>query len=266
MSIEEQPGRGAGGRARTSIPLQLPTPARVRYARNTIRQVVCEIRFPTLLELETETPVQIQKALRKEYPGYSKELSVQFSPTNEPQSISRHMFTSRDNRWRFALRASAFSLETTSYDRFEELAGRIDTILSRVAPHLDTDFFTRVGLRYINILPTNSPDCTGWVNPSLLAPIATGAWGEPSHFFQEIRGLTATAHYSFRHGLAQQDGSDVHGYMLDSDVYSEATELSETMSRLADFHKANYSIFSWSLGPLAKEYLGGSTEPNEGKS
>ena len=48
----------------------------VEFERNFIRTVVCELRFPTLLEIEQRDPVGLQHALRAEFPFYEKQHSV----------------------------------------------------------------------------------------------------------------------------------------------------------------------------------------------
>ena len=52
--------------------LKLPNINKIKYQSNFIRLAVCELRFPTLLELETKEPAKFQAAIRKEYPYYTK--------------------------------------------------------------------------------------------------------------------------------------------------------------------------------------------------
>jgi hypothetical protein len=50
--------------------LRLPEVERAQFKKNFINTAVCELRFPTILEYETKQPVELQRALRKEYPEY----------------------------------------------------------------------------------------------------------------------------------------------------------------------------------------------------
>lgn len=56
--------------------LNVPYEESVRYDSNFIRAAVCEFRYPTLLELEENPPIKLQRSLRKRYPHYSKERGV----------------------------------------------------------------------------------------------------------------------------------------------------------------------------------------------
>ena len=50
--------------------LNVPEQPRVVYRRNLIRLATCEVRFPTILALETAAPESFQKAIRKVYPHF----------------------------------------------------------------------------------------------------------------------------------------------------------------------------------------------------
>lgn len=135
---------------------------------------VCELRFPTLLELENQKPVGFQRALRKQYPLYEPKLDVSLELGGTATTAHNHVMRSKDRRWAVSLRPAAIGLETTHYTNFEELEKRLRDIM-QVAPALiDSDFYTRVGLRYVNALPISQQGLDGWVNPSLVAPLVDG--------------------------------------------------------------------------------------------
>ena len=91
--------------------LELPVVESVRYGRNFIDTCVCEIRFPSNLELETKPPVKLQKRLRKQYPHYAQEQNLHFSPGDTTQT-AKYRLSSRDRSWTVALSAAAIALET----------------------------------------------------------------------------------------------------------------------------------------------------------
>jgi uncharacterized protein (TIGR04255 family) len=160
--------------------LSLPQAERVRFERNTIRQVFCELRFPTLPDLENDLPRDFLKSIGKEYPVYEHGMGLKIGITDKgmeqiPQGTHRLHSRKRDRTaW---VRSSSFGVETRDYLDFETFHTQIITVMDGLTPHLDTDFFTRVGLRYLNVFPTDPNDITDWVNEALLGPFATDVLG-----------------------------------------------------------------------------------------
>ena len=243
--------------------LSVPTVSSVRYQRNFIQTCVCELRFPSLLELESKPPVGLQKQLRKEYPLYEEQRHVDIGPPGQVKhEPNRYVFRSKNRRWSISLRSSSIALETTAYKDFGDFADRLASMIEKSAALLDTDFFTRVGLRYINRVPIESGDLEGWINAALVLPLTSGAFGDLSRCFCEVQGLTDFGSYSFRHGTDSEDGK-VRGYYLDYDYFAESVPVVETSPLLKNFNELNFCFFSWSLGQKAFDWLGTGTPKNK---
>ena len=229
----------------------------VHFERNFIRTAVCELRFPTLFELENVPPPAVfARELRKEYPIYESQADLDVSAAKVAKSHA-HVFISRKSKWKVSLRASAISLETSHYDSFPEFRERLAFVLDKAKKVIDSDFFTRVGLRYINAIPFGNEDVSSWINPALVGVLSAGVYDDIKECSQRIIGVTSYGGYLFRHGLEQ--GHQSKSYVLDYDFYSEDVPVVETLSVLDDLHQREFSMFSWALGERAKEYLGPST-------
>jgi uncharacterized protein (TIGR04255 family) len=234
--------------------LSVPAVNPITYSRNFIRQAVCELRFPTLLALEQgEPPIDFQKVLRRAYPHFERKAQLVIEGT-EAKPRYRYLFKSRDQHWFASLTSSTISLETTQYTEFSELHRRLRTLVDDVKELLDTSFFTRIGLRYINVLPTKDRDVKGWVNDDLVRPLTQGTYGDPVTFWQEVRGSCEKGFYSFRHGLMPDD-SEARPYVLDFDLYQENVEFGDLDKVLDELHTNGFAIFSWTLGPQALDWL-----------
>lgn len=232
--------------------LAVPEAKPLVYPRNFIKMAVCEVRFPTLLELETRPPVEIQAALRKEYPLYDSSHDLSLQPSGLGQE-ARHTLQSKDRRWQVVLKPSALAVGTSHYSGFDELKERIENVLRATLTLLDTDFFTRVGLRYHNALPTTERALEGWVNPLLIAPLSSGVFGDVERCWQDIRGRTEVGGYTLRHGVVPESAG---GYLLDLDLYAETVEAKDAPPLIERMHTMCYSVFQWALGPKALEHLG----------
>ena len=236
--------------------LNVPAEDSVRYGINFIKTAVCELRFPTLLEIEDKPPIKFQSALRKHYPYYTEEHGVSLTQGAAPSSSGkRYRFESKKKDWTIALKANSISLETNSYIDFKDFYKRFQLMLDTVGGLLDTDFFTRVGLRYINSVPLpgndmDSKDIHKWINPVLVAPLKGGELGTLTMFNSEIGGHTDGGKYTFRHGFARGNSPDKESisYMLDYDYFQDGVEYNDVYRIISEFNSQNFNLFKWSLG------------------
>ena len=235
--------------------LNVPKTEPVRYKRNFIETCVCELKFPTILELETKPPVGLQRKLRKKYPVYTPGHSFEVGPTGDATKEIRYNFKSKNARWNVGLRSYSIALETTGYIDFGDFMTRLRFMLSQSKSLLDTDFFTRVGLRYVNKVPIDDGILRNWINPALISPLASGELGSLEKYYNEMRGHSEFGQYSFRHGT-QVQGDDISFYMLDYDYYEENVAVEEVEHLLYNFNRTNFSLFIWSLNHKALNWLG----------
>ena len=59
-------------RARQENIMPFPESKRVVYQQNPLVEVICQIRFPTILQIGSEEPTAFQNSVRAEYPLYEK--------------------------------------------------------------------------------------------------------------------------------------------------------------------------------------------------
>lgn len=245
------------------IPLNVPVESSVRYKTNFIKTAVCELRFPTLLELESTPPTKHQAALRKLYPFYSEGQEMNIGPGGSATTTKSYLFESKKKDWTITLKPSTLSLETSKYTDFNDFYDRLKEMLDAIGDLLDTDFFTRVGLRYINHvnLPGNSmdrKDIAKWINPVLVAPLETGELGTLIMFRCEVGGHLEDGKYTFRHGFTNSPNQEKDSltYLLDYDYFKEGVEYSDVFTIIKHFNSQNFNLFRWSLGEESRKNLG----------
>jgi uncharacterized protein (TIGR04255 family) len=235
-------------------PLGVPQAEPCEYEQNFIKLAVCELRFPVLLELEQTPPFSFQKSLRTTFPIYDRTTNVTVGPTSGVET--QYNFRSKDQGWAVALKAHSLTLETTAYKTFEDFIKRLGFVMEQARPVFDSDFFTRLGLRYVNELPVGSGAIEGWVNPDLVRPLVNNVFGDVDSIWQEVRGLADGGSYAFRHGLAPVAGANTLRYFLDVDFFRDTVEVAEVMKTLHQLHSQSFSLFSWALGDKARDALG----------
>lgn len=234
--------------------LNVPDVDRVEFERNFIRLAVCELRFPTLLEFQQECPPDFQKLMRKRYPHYERGANISLLPSGERHSETRYIFRPIKQDLTVSLRPFAISIETRAYKHFEMFLEQVEWVVQQAVTIIDSDFFTRVGLRYINVLPVEG-NPTGWLREELVKPLTDNVFGNPPKYTQIVSGSLADGHYNFRHGL--EDGQDEkRSYILDFDLYREEIQIKDLKSLLIAFNLQNFKLFRWAISNKSLDYLG----------
>jgi uncharacterized protein (TIGR04255 family) len=240
--------------------LSVPREASIARERNFIKSAVCELRFPTLLQYEKSDPVELQKRLRSAYPYYEKQASVSVGP-GPVENVNEYHFRSRKRQWLVTFKASSIALETERYTSSQSFFAQLELVVEAAKSVIDSDFFTRVGLRYVDAVPLPDRQVNGWINPLLVKPLTDGFFGTVDRYYQEVRGKAESGGYSFRHGIFRQPGSGHPEYILDFDFFEEDVEVDETMSLVRKFHEESYSLFHWALGEQALAAMGKPLNP-----
>ncbi len=143
---------------------------RCQYSRNPLAEVICQLRFPEILTIETNVPDQFQEAIRAVFPHYSvrKETpapKLVGTPGNlamqpQPQS-NNYQFVSADGVWRINLTSKFISLSCNRYTCWEDFALQLDKPLAAFIQIYKPAMFTRVGLRYLNFISRRDLDLEG---------------------------------------------------------------------------------------------------------
>ena len=133
---------------------------RVHYGKNQLAEVICQLRFPTILRIGAEEPAEFQEAVRGMFPRYAARQD-QLPPkingagtpavTVEPQRpVTNYHFVSEDGLWRLNLTNSFLALTSHRYEDWEGFARMMDQPLAHLIRIYQPAFFERVGLRYMN--------------------------------------------------------------------------------------------------------------------
>ncbi|MFP3922770.1 TIGR04255 family protein [Pseudomonas sp. W5-36] len=232
-----------------------------RFSRNFLKQAVCELRFPTLMELgEQRPPASFVKALRKDYPllDMNNEFKLGIGSAHAGSS-NIHILKSLKGNWSISLKESALTIETTNYTGFDNLRARILQAVEATKDFIDSAFFTRVGLRYINLLHSDHDDVTDWINPALIAPIASEKFTGINDFGGRFQLLAPDGGCLFQHGVqlnqVKPDDSPVVEYMIDIDTFRAAVPLSDTAAAIDIMHHQAFDLFDWAITERAREFL-----------
>jgi len=149
---------------------------RHHYRSTLAHEVICQLRFPTILSINTTEPADFQEAIRAEFPRYARRQESVPSTTagGQPSSVANYHFLSADGQWKLNLTRDFISLSTLHYPGWEEFARQLDKPLAAFIQLYNPAYFQRVGLRYINILSRQKLGLEGTPWTELFAPAYVG--------------------------------------------------------------------------------------------
>lgn len=130
------------------------------YSNHQLMDVICQLRFPTILAVGAREPVEFQEAVRSVFPRYQvqqEQLPPKMmqipgqAPKLEPQkAVANHQFLTQDGMYRINLTQDFISLTCARYTCWEDFARMMDKPLASFIKIYAPSYFERVGLRYLN--------------------------------------------------------------------------------------------------------------------
>ena len=161
---------------------------RNHYRAAPAREVICQLRFPTILTINNVEPADFQEAIRDQFPKYARRQDQPApkiiglggpSPRLEQQSpIANYNFLSADGQWKLNLTENFIALSTLRYPGWEEFARQLDRPLAEFIRIYKPAFFQRVGLRYVNLFSRQALGLEGTPWTDLIAPAYVGPLNE----------------------------------------------------------------------------------------
>lgn len=247
----------------TSTPLNPPPAKRQEFENNHLDTVIVELRYPTYLSLETESPTELSKQWRSRFPIYTIAYNTNINPTGTSSTTPSHQFSDRRKRWTISLTPHNISLSTKDYKNFEELLDLVLFVSDTALPYLETDFFTRIGLRYVNKIhvENSSESLKRAVNSELASLSISGVLGSVRNLRTEVQGkIENRGEYVFKYGIANDSQASTskiskNAIILDFDYMDEDVSNSELKDLLQSFHDVHFRFFWWTLGEDTKTNL-----------
>jgi len=250
---------------RIEDPTPFPESERVVYTRNPLEIVICQLRFPVILKISSEPPVEFQEALRKDYPLFREIPPLDGGPGIPPQlsaimgkllplsSSKAYELTSGDGVWQITLTQESVALLCKRYRRWEEFRGALQSALSLLERIYQPSFFTRIGLRYRDVIARNSLGLKDVPWGELLSnklacefhsTISDAVEGTAHQLSLRLQGDAAKV--TLQHGLGN-NGEEVC-YIIDSDFYTaERTGVQDAARILDYFNRQGGRLFRWCI-------------------
>lgn len=240
------------------------------YDKNPLEEVICQLRFPQILRIDSELPAQFQERIRREFPVYSEDESISV-PANFPAELrgliklqfatppSTRRFSSSDGKWTVSLSSEFLALSTTAYVRWEDFRIRLRTPLDALVEVYGPSFFSRLGLRYRDLIRRSKLglSAVAWnelLRPHIAAELTASKVPVVEARHQVIFLIEAERRARLLHGLQKQD--DEECYTIDADFFTEGrTEIPDAERVLTDFNREARRLFGWCITPRLHEAM-----------
>ena len=251
-----------------------PQSERVIYANNTLGEVVCQLRFPTLLRIDASAPADFQDAVRESYPLFAAKTGPELPPNLPPEIAkmlagdlssagSAYEFTSEDGKWKLSLTKEFLALTTTDYLRWEDFCQHLQVPLSALQDIYNPSFYVRIGLRYRNVIDRGALsikcDWKELIEPHILGELATEAIGSriESAARDVLILLDESGKVRLRHGLGVNNETKQDVYVIDADYHTtQRSEVGDAIATLGRFNGESGHLFRWCITKRLHDAMG----------
>ncbi len=179
---------------------------RCRYGQPQLAEVICQLRFPEILAIQANAPVEFQEAIRDQFPMYLRRQEIPGSavPGNvtllKKEPVINHQFASTDGVWRVNLTSKFISLTCSRYSCWEDFAAHLDKPLAAFIQVYKPAPFERIGLRYLNFISRYQLGLEGVSFAQLIQPCYLGLLAEEEISENAVSRNTVDCEMSIRGG------------------------------------------------------------------
>jgi len=248
-----------------------PEAARVNYKKNPLDKVICQLRFPPILSIDKEIPAQFQDSVREFFSGFyekeeailpipagiKKELPPELFRQIMPSQTKNYKFSSEDSISTINLTRTFLALTTTNYETWEGFIERLSGPLEALINIYKPAYFSRIGLRYVDIIKRSVLKLEDINWNELLQPFVLGLLGSDK-VSSDIETFETKYQIPLEDGesmvrivmsLVDWEKANQNGieecFMIDTDFYAKKTEITNVMGKLEYFHIQASRLIQW---------------------
>ena len=251
-----------------------PNALRVIYEHTPSQEVISQVRFPGILKIDSESPSAFQDRIRDDFPFYHDRPALKI-PEGVPAELAgvmiplggqmSHNFTSKDSQWTVGLTREFLALTCRPYDRWESFRRRFNGLLDALTDVYRPPFFTRIGLRYQDVIRRSKLGLNGCDWNDLLEPWIAGAFTDPriahdiEHSARElhVRLPHEQSHVRVHHGTAMDAETKEILYVFDADFFcDQQMEPTDALKCLDFLNQQARLFFRWCIKDRLHDAMG----------
>lgn len=258
-----------------------PETPRAEYENNPLEEVICQIKFPSILKIGTTRPADFQDQIRHLFPIYEEQSDGGMPIPAElrgmlgdsglenllpPQTQRHYRFSTDDELRSVALQTDFIALSSKNYKNWVDFREQLELVEHEFRSLYRPSFYSRIGLRYRNVItrtPLGLEECP-W--GSLFRSELAGLLGNSDVSPQVTQAVTAThimvtgiegAQLRLQYGLpTQPEQVPLDTYVIDTDIFVEQKVVPDDIfTFLNEFNKLAGNIFRWAITPTLHDAL-----------
>lgn len=265
------------------VKMPFPDSPRLVYGESPLVEVICQLRFPPVLDISAAEPAAFQRAIIERYPEYEKEdAGAALAPAlNLPPEVANlvsqfgvgpagtgtYRFMSENRLSAIALTRDWIAVTDRAYERWERFRADLELATRTLEQVYRPPFFSRIGLRYRNVIDRRQLGLEEVAWETLLNPELLGVMLASPEFREAVERIESLAVVSIdeipggfvtlRHGIvaASQDG-EISKYFIDADFHTEDREATRDVLGTVDrFNRFAGRLFRWAITNQLHEAL-----------
>ncbi|MCA9397744.1 MAG: TIGR04255 family protein [Anaerolineales bacterium] len=256
--------------------MSFPNKKDVVYNKAPLKQVICQLRFPRILRIDSRPPEGFQERIRDRYPLYEQGvLKQRLGPLTEilsddvvklltRQDQQTYDFISVDGNWSVGLTSEFVALSTSKYSDWNTFVGHLQHIIYALQTEFEPAFFTRIGLRYQNVISQkelgldNNISWIDLIDSSLTGILSGNIKVSPNAIIEENHVVIINLgneigkvkiQYGIKKDVKVQNRIIDEGYILDNDLFIDNRRIKadEVINRLHNLNEFAGRIFQASI-------------------
>ena len=252
--------------------MPFPDIKRVRYKKNPLIKVICQLRYPPILRIDSEVPSAFQDSIREHFPLYNENIELQqetavgiklqISPEVIKQltktgNIKSYEFSTADGVCRINLTRTFMSIFTSQYNKWEDFIMMFQPSIEALLKIYKPPFFTRIGLRYVDIfdrskLGISDSNWNELLKPQFIGLLSTEIGNDIKHSenIYEINLPDNISIVRIATSFVKNKNTKEQCYLVDSDFYFPSRINNEDITSKLDFlHGEASKLIQWIITP-----------------
>ncbi|MFQ5419303.1 MAG: TIGR04255 family protein [Anaerolineae bacterium] len=241
------------------MPINFPHKPEVQLARPPLEEVVCQVRFPPILRISREEPIDLQERIRRRFPLLRLEqgVQVQFPVPGNPNAPSAefkpklYRFVSQDEQTAVSLTVNFYAVSTHRYTHWQAFAADLQLVHDAVQQVYQPAYATRIGLRYVNRLTLENTqtrhkdELFDLLRTELTAMLRGPVWQDATEMACQLSFVEESAQLNF--SVAYEETEDP-AFILDFDYFEKGKlPLDGLVERCDRYHTLIYDAFRYCL-------------------
>lgn len=252
--------------------MQFPETRRVVYRENPLKEVACQFSFSRLFAIDENLPAQFQGELGEGYPNVDTREVVQFTFTvgTDPSSQAKRVnydFSTEDGAVTITLTSETLLIRTSEYTRWENFRLHIENALSAFCASYSVNQFSRIGLRYVDVIVREDIGLEGVLWKDLVRHAALGFLTEDAVPIADVLELSSATVLNLNGGGKvalraavgrQNTDSERKVFVWDTDFFEDQTVKGKenAIAVCSKFNRASGSAFRWIITERLHDALG----------